>query len=885
MVESDFFHDSLKPGVLLLAVLLGTANAAAHSDEPAIVADAAASAEVVYDPTTLGAWYPRTITGKNGSIVVYAPQITAWDNFETLEAWVAFQIKRTDSPTAYAGSLHLKASTDTDIVAREVLLYDFEILDMSIRGLEEDSPEYRVAREGLSALSRTVPLDLVLEYLPQDMAIDDDGELNSEPPIIFVSEQPAVLLSVVGEPIFVPVGEGDTWFVLNTNWDVLRVGDEGALFMCYAAQAWLTADDIAGPWTWAETLPPEFDAIPDDANWANVRACLPDDSHAVEAPRQAPPPVFHAAGPAELLVTEGPPQWVPIADSGGDAGGDTGLAYAANTTQELFRAPDGVYFLISGRWFGAFDLNGPWFLVRELPAEFLEIPVAVGDDAHPKSYVRASVPGTRESWEAALVASIPRTAEIIRGTEAALDIDVSYAGEPVFAPIETTAIELAVNTSYQVLRFEGAYYLVHNAVWLTSFGPSGPWQYADIIPSEFATIPPSSPAYNTTFVRVRRADEDVIEYEYTSGYEGVYVQDATVVSGTGYSSSAFSMTVSYGMYSGWGYPYYPYYPWPATYGYGAWYNPSTGRYSQAVVGYGPYGAAGSAAAYNPQTGTYARGQAVWDSDEFAGRGFAYNPNTNTSIARNRYVDYENNTGWSQSVARRGDEWRYKQSEWQDGVMRTEFESSRGTEGEVVRQREGDAIVSEGSITGENRSATFESRFEDGQGSGSFEGSEGGSGAFDRQVGDGQISGSGEFTKDGKTITSDVTRTAEGVKRDFETSAGGQGTSMRRGDQNAFAFESGSGDMYAGRDGTVYKKTDDGWSSVENPRAQAGAARAGGDAGNSIMFDGARDRGRVPDAQNRAQYDRLDRDYQSRQNGFNRYSSHQRRGGHGMRRRR
>ena len=70
--------------------------------------------------------------------------------------------------------------------------------------------------------------------------------------------------------------------------------------------------------------------------------------------------MFHATEPAELLVTDGPPQWTPI--------NDTGLDYAANTTQELFRADDGVYLSLSGRWFGAFDLKGPWSQVRELPA-------------------------------------------------------------------------------------------------------------------------------------------------------------------------------------------------------------------------------------------------------------------------------------------------------------------------------------------------------------------------------------------------------------------------------------------------------------------------------------------------------------------------------------
>ena len=681
-----------------------------------------------------------------------------------------------------------------------------------------------------------------------------------------------MLLSVAGEPIFVPVGGGELQFVLNTNWDVLRVGDDGALFMCYDEQSWLTAGDVAGPWSWAETLPVEFSAVPDDANWANVRACLPGDLGAAEPPQQHAPRVFQATEPAELLLTDGKPEWLPI--------GATGLSYAANTAQELFRADGRFYFLISGRWFAANSLNGPWALVRELPAAFLEIPVAAAEYSHPKSYIRASVPGTRESWEAALVASIPRTAEIVRGTEVALDIDVSYAGEPVFAPIETTDVELAINTSYQVLRFAGTYYLCHNAVWLTSSGPSGPWQYADAIPPAFSAIPPTSPAYNTTFVKVRDSDDAVVEYEYTSGYEGMYVEDETVVSGTGYASTAAAVTVSFGLYAGWGYPYYPYYWWPPTYGYGGWYDPSTGRYGQAIVGYGPYGAAGGAAVFNPETGVYARGQAVWDSDEFAGRGFAYNPNTDTSVARNRYVDFEANEGWSQGVARRGDEWRYQQSEWQDGRMETEFESSRGTEGEVTRVREGDSIVSEGTITGDNRSATFESTWEDGQGSASIEGSEGGSGELDRQIEDGQISGSGEFTKDGTTIDSDVTRTAEGVKRDFETSEGGQGTSVRRGEDNAFAFESGSGDMYAGRDGDVYKKTDDGWTAVENPGAQAGAARAeaGGGAGNSIMFDGNQPGTGVSDSQYGGRNDRLDRDYRSRQNGFDRYSSHRRGGG-------
>jgi hypothetical protein len=531
------------------------------------------------------------------------------------------------------------------------------------------------------------------------------------------------------------------------------------------------------------------------------------------------------------------------------------------------------------------------------------------------------------------VASIPRSAEIARGIEKDLNLNVNYGGEPMFQAIDGTDIEMALNTSYQVFRYRDTYYVCHNAVWLSSTAADGPWMFADTLPEAFSSIPPSSPAYNTTFVSPGDATAETIQYSYTAGYENAYVSNDTVVYGTGFAVTAASVWLVYEAFDNdywYGYPGYPYYPWPPTYGYGSWYDPDTGRYGETVVGYGPYGAARGTAVFNPETGVYARGQAVWDSDEYAGRRYGYNPNTNTSIASNRYVDFEDDEGWSNRVARRGDEWRYSESEWEDGEVRTEFESSRGTEGEVYRERDGDTIESsgtiryedreatfetererdgdqitgEGTLTGEDRSLSFESEFEDGQGSVSFEGSEGGSGTIDREIDDGELSGSGSFNRDGRTIESDTTRTAEGVKREFESSDGGQGTTLRRGSENAYAFETGSGDVYAGRDGEVYQKTDDGWSKIENPRgagdaqSSTGAARSASVSSDSqrtgtrlesssIGYDGSRGR----DGQAAyGDYSRLERDRQSRQRGYDRYSQYQasgragRQGGFGRRRR-
>lgn len=881
-------------GVLILAALVSCAStlepdssSIPNSPEPA---DAAESAEAVEESES---WYPRTIRNEKGEAVIYAPQIEAWEKFETLTAWIAFSVSRHDSDNAYYGTMRFSGKTDTDIEAREVLIHDFEIHELTINGLDDDSDEIALFRSGFTALTRKVPLDLVFEYLPQSIPLDNTDGLNVEPPTIFHATEAAIFLRTDGEPIFIPIPDNEVQFLINTPWDVLREGDDGAAFLCYEG-SWLTSPSLDGTWTWADSLPTSFASLPDTPSWNSVRDCLPADLSAIAVPDAAEPKVFYATVESELLLTDGEPEWAAI--------GDVGLEYATNTKQELFRYENNVYVLLSGRWFAAPDFDGPWTYAATLPDAFQGIPSLTGDDPHAKSYVRSSIPGTQEAWEAALIATIPRKAEIQRGSEVALKLDVTYAGEPVFEPIEDLGIDLALNTSYQVLRYEDVYYLCHRATWLFSSSPTGPWKFADSIPEQFSNIPPSSPAYNTTFVSIDGSNDDMVNYSYTGGYENAYVSDDTVKYGTGHPEVTYSF--HYGYYSGYPYNYYywgyPYYWYPPTYGYGSWYDPRSGRYGEAVVAYGPYGAAGAANFYNPQTGVYGRGEAVWDSNEFAGRGYAYNPNTNTSLATNRYMNYDDNSGWSERVARRGDEWRYTQSEWDDGRMTTDFQSSRGTEGSVTRerngntvtsegtvsrgnqqaefestrQRVGDGMVTEGSITGENRSAEYRGSVNDGNYTGTLQGSEGGTATANRQLNNGEITGGTTVSRDGQTVTTDVNRTAEGVQRDVQTSGGGQGTSYRAGDNSAWQYETGGGDVYAGRDGNVYQRTNDGWQQVENPRSQSsdrsqrysttGTPSWSNEMQRDSSTRGSRDSSRYDSRQ-------LNRDHQSRQRGYDRYS--------------
>src|SRR5260370_22328337 len=135
------------------------------------------------------------------------------------------------------------------------------------------------------------------------------------------------------------------------------------------------------------------------------------------------PAIFVSTVPAELIQTEGPPNLVPIEG--------TELMQIQNSDNALFfYDPNQRYYvLISGRWFNASSLEGPWRFVpyNTLPKDFAKIPAT-----HPKANVLVSVPGTPQANEAVIANSLPQTATVERN-EAKLEL--TYDGSPHSTPI------------------------------------------------------------------------------------------------------------------------------------------------------------------------------------------------------------------------------------------------------------------------------------------------------------------------------------------------------------------------------------------------------------------------------------------------------------------
>ncbi|MEE9264648.1 MAG: hypothetical protein V3V11_09350, partial [Vicinamibacteria bacterium] len=459
------------------------------------------------------------------------------------------------------GVMHMAARTETSFSSRTVLIMDRKIEQLHFSDLE--GAQQKKAESTLRSLlpNKPIPysLDRILAQIGKDEAQQKSTELSFAPPRILVSESPAVLLMVSGEPVLETIAGTDLKQVLNTDWDLLWHEGSSQYYLA-VEKSWLQADSLDGPWALCRELPESFQKIPHEPHWAALRKRVK--ASQSQRSSEAIPKVYHSSETAELIVIDGEPLFAPIAN--------TRLLEVTSTDSDLFlhMGDSEYYFLVGGRWFRSGTLEGPWaFASHDLPKDFSKI-----SPGHERAGVLVSVPGTPAAQEARILAQIPITASVERHSP---EVEVTYDGDPEFEEISETSLEYATNTTFDVIRADdGKSYLCHEGVWFVSDSPEGPWSVCVEVPEEIYDIPSSSSKYHVTYVKVYDYDEDSATTGYTEGYLGSYTDgdydDGLVYYGTGY------------------YYAYPYGYWRHYYryrhGYGRWRRPYRyGTYGRGVV--------------------------------------------------------------------------------------------------------------------------------------------------------------------------------------------------------------------------------------------------------------------------------------------------------------
>jgi hypothetical protein len=548
--------------VTILAASFSLWSVVAPAADEVVEPGDASSAQQTDAASPVSPPWPVQVTDNGRTFLIYQPQVDKWEN-NRLEGRSAVSVRNDASGQQNFGVVYFSARTELDQGSRTVTVRDAVVSKADFPAVTTGVDDYlSVLRPQFAAHSWQVAQD----RLQSDMEIDRLAQqssmqpLKNDPPRMLYSERPAVLVPIDGNPALRPVADTGLLRVANTRALILQDKATSRYYL-FVADHWMESRGLEGPWSVAANPSAQLEQARQLATQQDQVDLLQADA-GDGAVTPASVVVFVSTTPTELLQTDGPAQYSPIER--------TQLLYVTNSPNKLFLdlRTQNHYALISGRWYRATTLaQGPWSYVpvASLPTDFAMIPAE-----HPTESVRAAVPGTPQAREAVIANTVPQVATVARSTA---HLEITYDGNPVFQPIEGTALQNAANSPVPVIRVsEASFYALDNGVWFVASSPFGPWTVTSYVPSVIYSIPRSSPLYNVTYVRVYDATPEVVYVGYTPGYVGSYVSsDDVVVYGTGWPYRPWIGSVWYGAPVTWGFGFSFFYSWWDPYPWHSWH--------------------------------------------------------------------------------------------------------------------------------------------------------------------------------------------------------------------------------------------------------------------------------------------------------------------------
>ena len=359
---------------ILTAAGQGTTAAKPAAAPAAKPAPAAAPAA----PTIDGEWPRRFTTPSGAAFSVYQPQVASWENQKRMTFYSAasYTAKPGDKPAL--GTIKAEADTKVSVAERLVDFSVLRITESNFPTLAKPQMQEIVAEitKGIPQHDRVIALDRVLASVDKSQILPKNVEgVKADPPTVFFSKTPAVIVNIDGDPIWSPIAGTDLKYAINTNWDLFELGSSKTFYLRHDA-TWLKATSLDGAWTPAGTLPDSFKKIPADDNWKEVKAAVPGKTLSASAA----PKVFASTKPAELILLKGEPNYLLVEG--------TSLLWVSNTDSDVFRLGKTglVYYLVAGRWFSAPDFT------RSVDVLVAQVARGLSEDsARARSLARAGV--------------------------------------------------------------------------------------------------------------------------------------------------------------------------------------------------------------------------------------------------------------------------------------------------------------------------------------------------------------------------------------------------------------------------------------------------------------------------------------------------------------
>jgi len=225
--------------------------------------------------------WPRQITKPGGRLIYYQPQVDDWNHFQQLDWRMAISITPTGGK-ATIGAVAMHGWTSVNSETQMVLISDLQIKNTYFPSLDPASAA------NMDQLVRTflpptvwISMQRLVACVPKPATAPAGVQLRNDPPQIFVSYQPAILLSLEGQPLFADIPSTKLQYVINTEWAVFLY--DKSTYYLFAGQSWLMSSSLQGPWSPAKKLPKDFDKVAKEQQWASLKQFIP-------PPPAGPPP-------------------------------------------------------------------------------------------------------------------------------------------------------------------------------------------------------------------------------------------------------------------------------------------------------------------------------------------------------------------------------------------------------------------------------------------------------------------------------------------------------------------------------------------------------------------------------------------------------------------
>jgi hypothetical protein len=192
--------------------------------------------------------------------------------------------------------------------------------------------------------------------------------------------------------------------------------------------------------------------------------------------RNDAPAIFVSHKPAMLVQVDGDPVLADIKD--------TKIQFIVNTNWPIFFDKSRkAYYLFTGKqWLSGSNLTGPWLSAAKLPKDMLK----VAKDPQWAGLAKSISPTAIASGPTPTVFYSTGPAEVIL-----------FKGQPVYSKITGTDLVYANNTDADLFVYVPTkqYFYLAAGRWFSNASLQGPWVYATSdLPADFAKIPVDSPA-------------------------------------------------------------------------------------------------------------------------------------------------------------------------------------------------------------------------------------------------------------------------------------------------------------------------------------------------------------------------------------------------------